>query len=478
MNTQATTHKRQASAMERLFTRSPFSLVTLVARINGEITGEALAAAVGKVQQRHTNLRVRLEDDDRHNPWLTTEGADSIPIEVIPRESAEQWIRVVADGGTVPFDFEKQPPIRFVLIQSDEVSELIVMCHHILCDGMSLAYLVRDLLEHLGDPSLAVTVLPHPVPVGPDTMPSDVSLNPIVRYVIRRINRKWEADPVYFDQHDYEVLTEAYWQTYDHRLASIELSQTETTELVERCRRERVTVNTALTAAFAAAQSIELGERRYEPKLGVAADIRDRLRQPPGEVMGFYAGVATHRYEYDARVGFWDNARTLHAKLQEGFSDEGLFKEPLTWSLLSPTILDAINFKKLGSLVPEEAPGSKKLRDFSRRKDVVQGILKRDKMESPDRVFMGTAITNLARLDFPTTYGPLELERMIMKPGGAFPLASVNLVVGAATAAGRLSLTIEYVENNIDRDTMNALKTTALGFLLDDRGTGSVAGVG
>lgn len=477
MNTQATTHKRQASAMERLFTRSPFSLVTLVARINGEITGEALAAAVGKVQQRHTNLRVRLEDDDRHNPWLTTEGAGSIPVEVIPRESAEQWIRLVADAGTVPFDFEKQPPIRFFLVQSDEVSELIVMCHHILCDGMSLAYLVRDLLEHLGDPSLAVTVLPHPVPVGPDTMPSDVSLNPMVRYVIRRMNRKWEADPVYFDQHDYELLTETYWQTYDHRLASIELSQTETTELVERCRRERVTVNTALTAAFAAAQSIELGEGRYEPKLGVAADLRDRLRQPPGEVMGFYAGVATLSYEYDARVGFWDNARALHAKLQQGFNDETLFKEPLTWSLLSPTILDAINFKKLGSLVPDDAPGSKKLLDFSRRRDVVQGILKRDKMESPDRVFMGTAITNLARLDFPTTYGPLELERMIMKPGGAFPLANVNLVVGAATAAGRLSLTIEYVENNIDGDTMNALEKTALGFLLEDHGTGTVAGV-
>lgn len=478
MTTESTAYKRPASAMERLFTRSPFSLVSVVARIRGDITGEALAAAVGKVRMRHTNLRVRLEDDDQHNPWLTTEGADSIPVEVIPRESAEQWIRVVADAGAVPFDFEKQTPIRFFLIRSDAVSELIVMCHHILCDGMSLAYLVRDLLEHLGDPSLAVTVLPHPVPVGPATMPSDVSLNPLVRYVIRRMNLKWEANPVYFDQHDYELLTEAYWQTYDHRLAPIELSQAETTELVERCRRERVTVTTALTAAFAAAQSIELGERRYEPELGVAADLRNRLRQPAGEAMGFYAGVATYSYEYDARAGFWDNARKLHTKLQEGFTDETLFKEPLTWSLLSPTILDAINFKKLGSLVPEEAPGSTKLRDFSERKDVVQGILKRDKMESPDRVFMGTAITNLTRLDFPTNYGPLELERMIMKPGGAFPLASVNLVVGAVTAAGRLSLTIEYVENNIDRDTMETLQTTTLGLLLDDHRSARDAGAG
>ncbi len=462
------TYKRQATPVERLFTRSPFSLVTMVARIKGKTTEGALTAAVAKVQQRHTNLRVRLEDDDRHNPWLTTEGTGSIPIEVIPRVSAEQWIGVIRKAGKVPFDFEQRPPIRFLLLQSDDVSELIVMCHHILCDGMSLAYLVRDLLEHLGDPSREVAVLPHPTPVNPDTMPSDLSLNPLVRYAIRRINRKWEADPVYFDQHDYELLTEAYWHRYDHQLATIELSPAETIDLVERCRREQVTVNTALTAAFTVAQSIVLGEKRYEPKLGVAADLRDRLLKPAGEAMGFYAGVATHSYQHDPGAGFWDNTRKLHTKLQGGFTDEILFKEPLTWSLLSPTILDAMNFKKLGSLVPEDAPESDKLRDFSRRNDVVQRILERDKMESPDRVFMGTAITNLARLDFPTTYGPLELERMIMKPGGAFPLANVNLVVGAVTAAGRLSLAIEYVENNIDNRTMPAIRKTALGFLLDD----------
>ena len=467
--------KRQTTAMERLFTRSPFSLVTMVARIRGEVTEEALQAAVDKVRQRHTNLRVRLEDDARHNPWLTTEGAAAIPIRVIPRHSPDQWIRVVRETGKVPFDFEKQTPIRFILVQSDETSELIVVCHHILCDGMSLAYVVRDLLEHLGDPSRAVAVLPSPTPISPETMPEGLSLNALVRYAIRRINRKWEADPVYFDQHDYELLTEAYWEEYEHELVCIELSQAETAALVDRSRREQVTVNSALTTAFAAAQSIVLGEGRYEPKLGVAADLRSRLRHPAGEGMGFYAGVATHSYKHDPTVGFWDNARKLHSNLQGGFTEETLFKEPLTWSLLSPSILDAINFKKLGSLVPEAAAGSGKLREFSQRKDVVQGILKRDKMESPDRVFMGTAITNLTRLDFPTSYGHLELERMIMKPGGAFPLGNVNLVVGAVTAAGRLSLAVEYVENNIANETMETIKKTALGFLLADRATGDDA---
>lgn len=99
------------------------------------------------------------------------------------------------------------------------------------------------------------------------------------------------------------------------------------------------------------------------------------------------------------------------------------------------------------------------------REDVVSRILERDKLESPDRVFLGTALTNLTRLDFPSTYGSLQLERLIMKPGGAFPLANVNLVVGAATAAGRLSLTPEYVEQNISEPQIETIKSETLALL-------------
>ena len=81
---------------------------------------------------------------------------------------------------------------------------------------------------------------------------------------------------------------------------------------------------------------------------------------------------------------------------------------------------------------------------------------------------MGTAVTNLTRLDFPIKYGALELDRLIMKPGGGFPLASVNLVLGAVTCAGKLSLVIEYVEDNIERGTMERIKEKALDYLLGD----------
>ena len=79
---------------------------------------------------------------------------------------------------------------------------------------------------------------------------------------------------------------------------------------------------------------------------------------------------------------------------------------------------------------------------------------------------MGTAVTNLARLDFPRKYGELELDRLIMKPGGGFPLVTVNLLLGAVTSAGKLSLVIEYVEDNVDSETMERIKEEAMESLL------------
>jgi hypothetical protein len=79
---------------------------------------------------------------------------------------------------------------------------------------------------------------------------------------------------------------------------------------------------------------------------------------------------------------------------------------------------------------------------------------------------MGTAVTNLTRMDFPRAYGPLALDRLIMNPGGAFPLSNVGLVLGAVTCSGKLSLVMEYAEQAVDTGTMGQVRDEAMTFLL------------
>jgi hypothetical protein len=71
-------------------------------------------------------------------------------------------------------------------------------------------------------------------------------------------------------------------------------------------------------------------------------------------------------------------------------------------------------------------------------------------------------------LDFPKYYGELELDRLIMQPGGAFPLVHVDIVVGAVTCSDKLSLVVEYAEQAVDTPTMEKIKDKAMEYLLGE----------
>jgi len=458
-------YERKVTPLERIFARSPYAIVTMVARIKGNVSENMLKDAIKKVQKRHQNLRVRIQEDADHIPFFTSEGIQEIPISIISRESDEHWISVYHESCTIPFEFEERPAIRFILVQSPDISELIILCHHIICDGLSLAYLARDLMIHLGDPTCEVEVLPDPVPIDKDNLPKEVSVNSIVKYVINRISKKWKKNPTYFDQEDYLSLNQAYWKNFSHQIVSVELSEAQTTTLVKRCRKEEVTVNTAITSAFAGAQFIIQGSK-VNPNNVIATSFRDRIPKPSGEAMGYFAGGVNFKIKYNRKMRFWDNSRKLQKKVKPLYNNKNMFKEILPWMYLDPTIMESLSFKMIGPLVSPDSPRYNKLSSFSKQDDVISSLLKKQNMDCLEKPFLGTAITNLGRLDFPRMYGTLELDRLIMNPGGLFPLALVNLVVGIVTCAGKLSLLLEYTEKTIDSTTIEKIKEKALTFLL------------
>jgi NRPS condensation-like uncharacterized protein len=458
-------YQRKVTGAERFFSHSPFSVVTMVARIKGNVTEEMLKKAVSKVQQRHALLRIRIKEDDLHDPWFTNQGVGDIPIEIVPRQSENDWINIHAQASMIPFEFETHPLIRFILVQSADASELIILCHHMICDGLSLAYLARDLMVHLGDASAEVEMLPDPEPITLDNLPADVSVSGLVKYFIQKIRQSWAEEIVFFDQEDYRALTRTYWDHYRHEILTIELSEEETAALVARCRMEQVTVNTALTAAFSGAQSIIVGDAPHRAKIAIAASLRDRLLKSPGEAMGFYAQGFELKMKYNPKKSFWDNARQYHKKLRSNFTNKKIFGNFPMYLEMDSNIYAALNYKKLGALVLPNSPRYQKLSEFSSRDDVVVRLLKRAKMETLETKLLGSAITNLGRLDFPSTYGALKLDRLIMQPGGAFPLVHVDMVIGAVTCAGKLSLVLEYAEEAVDTGTMEKIKDKAIEYL-------------
>jgi hypothetical protein len=333
---------------------------------------------------------------------------------------------------------------------------------------MSLAYLARDLMVHLGDPGAEARVLPAPAPISLENLPADVALSGLVKFFIKRIKKQWAGEIVTFDQEDYEALNQAYWDTYHHEILTVELSEAETSALVARCRGEQVTVNTALLAAFSGAQHFVVGEKPHHARAVSAVSLRDRLPDPPGEGMGYYALGLKVNHKYDSKISFWENARKYHQKITANLSNKKVFGDLPAFLQMDSNIYEALNFKKLGALVAPDSPRYGKLAGFSQREDVVVKLLKRAGMATLDTKLMGPAITNLGRLDFPRKYGDLELDRLFMQPGGAFPLVHVDMVIGVVTCAGKLSLVLEYAREAVDPPTMRQIKEKAMQTLFSE----------
>jgi hypothetical protein len=458
-------YERPITGFERMLTWSPYSIVTMVARIKGNVNTSELRDAITKLQQRHTLLRVRVKLDKNNIPWFTSENNQDLPIKIVLRKNESDWINIINIECKIPFLFETQTPIRFILIYSPEISELVIVCHHIICDGLSLAYLARDILEYLGNPKRLVEILPDPVPISSKSMPKEVNLNGIVKFFVNKQSQKWKAMEIYFNQQDYEELTKVYWQHFQHQMISIELSEEQTTTLVLKCHTEKVTVNSALTMAFIEAQIKEQGDKIFHSKIGIASNLRDRLQNPVGEVMGLYAGLVNLNHRYNHKKSFWENVRIFHRKVQSRYTNKELFQQLLLFDYLNPAILESRHFKVLGSYISTESPCYEKIHKFSQQEDMVLVLLKHSNQDSVNTMYLGTAITNLTRLPFPTQYGPLILDRLIMNPGGGFPLATVNLVLGVVTCADKLSLLIEYEVNTINSSTVENIKARALELL-------------
>ncbi len=461
------TYKRKITAWERMLNISPYSVVAMVTRIKGRITEEMLRNAVDKVQQRHSLLEVRIEMDENQQYWFTSEGVIEIPIELLPREDNNTWIDVYDKACLQPFELDKEPLIRFYLIHSDDISDVMIFCHHVICDGISLAYLARDLMEHLGDQDKEIEILEDSLPVSRKTIPENQKLNGLVMKLLDRINRKWKAEEIVFDQEDYINLHEAYWKNLTHKSISVELSELETKQLIQNCKSNSVSVNSALTAAFMGAQKIVQGEKPFSSNVAVAVNLRNRLQPPEEEGMGFYASIVNLKFKYDTKKSIWENAEFFHKKVTKLYTDNNYFKNPLLFTKLEASLIESKPYKILGHLVKPEQSRYDKISEFSKRDDTIVSLLKRSKTETIENVNIGTAVTNLTRMNFPSTFGDLELDRLIVHPGAGFPLVTVNLVVGVVTCSGKMSLLLDFAEEQIDTKTVQRIKEVALQLLLN-----------
>jgi len=340
--------------VSRLLYRAPYCDIMMMARFYGRISKTSLETALLKARRKYPLLNSRLIQDDNGNVEFAYDYDQEFPIKVFCEKACADWIELAWNEQKTPFNLNEGPLIKFLLIDTTDTTDLVTICHHCICDGLSLVYLTKDIAAFLDNPDASVQPLPVPPAINMDNLSVSVSVGItglLTKLLAKYLNRAWNRRKVLFTQQDYEHLYNEYWKEKDIGLLVFCLSKDITSLLIEKCHVEHVTVNSALTTAFSLAQyDLQGNNQPYLKKALLAINIRHLFKNPPGENFGLLA-VGNEISLPSGNDGFWNIARRFNSEIKEMLSNPKEFLSLIaSLDYIEPTLLDAVYFSESGSL--------------------------------------------------------------------------------------------------------------------------------
>ncbi|RYZ48771.1 MAG: condensation protein, partial [Sphingobacteriales bacterium] len=270
----------------------------LAAEIDGTASVSKWELAIKAAQSRHPNLSVRIVMDQMSRPAIEHVENLAIPFRVVSAHPAYGWEQEVEKELSQRFDTTRGPLVRIVLVQKPKDCVLIVVANHILADGTSVSYLIRDLLAAV----MGSKLKSYQVQLSNDQtlgLPEDLPVQSVEEMPIMKASRKIVRPLV----------------------SSLRFSSDKTNRIIERARAERTTVHGAICAA-----AVMAGRKmRVE-----WSDIKMELISPicSRGVLGlddnFGLNITTHPifFENEQELTFWELARMAKNGLEGTISEE------------------------------------------------------------------------------------------------------------------------------------------------------------
>jgi NRPS condensation-like uncharacterized protein len=354
-----------------------------VAKLQGQFSSEQLSTVLRQVQQHHPLLRVRIATDAIGQPKFV-ETDDEIPLRLVARTDDRHWQAELEVELVRSLDWQVAPLLRVILLQSGAESELMIICHHAISDGLSGVYLMRDILQGLG---------------GKIFEWSDLSAALSLESALLGIAPSPEttAKPT-----DYPPPLSRRPRPHIH---TVLLSPEFTQQLIQRSRAEHTTVHGAISAAFLLALTQQDAKSSDMMRCFHPVNVRAQLSLPMPDGVGLYICNCTTTHSLQADSAFWDVARSVKSQLSQidiaqQVVEERQLRQPIMANLTDATAL-------------VEAAKSQYLCQLN--------------------------VTNLGRIDMAQQYGNIRIKAL-HAPAVTSGVAGRN--VGVATLGDRLALTI------------------------------------
>ncbi len=298
--------KRKLLLMERIMyvdAATPLNGV-FTAKIRGSVNPGNLSVALARMQQKHPLLRVRIDEESTGGPYfVSNENIGPIPIRIAERLTDDDWLKESQAECHKLFAGENEPFARVVWLRSTEVSELLLILPHCICDGGSAVSLMNEMLTVLDDPQQQLK--PH------DPVNSIQELTPEIFNTGKNI---WKI-------RIFSLLVKLFFLLPDSRkkfnagndyVLHWRLDEEHTLALARACKKAGASVHATLCVAFMQAFRQTQG-RKARGRVISPVDIRLFIPQIKPDTLFAFAPIVELALRKD--VNFWDAARKIKTEL-------------------------------------------------------------------------------------------------------------------------------------------------------------------
>ncbi|MDQ6481335.1 condensation domain-containing protein [Dyadobacter sp. LHD-138] len=317
---------------------TPVNLIFTVT-VEGCLSQGNLEKALQKVQNRHPLLKIVVWQDEKGIPWyVSPDKIQPIPLRIVERNSDKDWRNEAEKEWHKLFDVEKEPLTRLVWVRSERTSELILVCHHCICDATSVMQLMHEILEVADNPGKDIGSY-QAVSSLMDLVPVDIQRNManiFTANLITGMTRFYLGVVSWMKEKKKDHFYTINWK----------LNSDMTGVILEKCKEEGLSINTVLSLTFMKAfQNVRhlstnrrmfcsVDARRFLPEIG-----SDHLFPFPVMI-----DLSLGNKQYD----FWHQARYLRDKLYNKIEKTDIRKMLMYTEQLVSLLPKSIRYAKAG----------------------------------------------------------------------------------------------------------------------------------
>lgn len=353
------------------------------AKIRGTITLEGLIYALGRIQHKHPLLGVVIREDENGRPYFVSDTKiPPIPVQILERLDDDHWQMVSTNEWERTFDVRKGPLARVIWLRSNDVSELLLVLPHCICDGTSILTLMRELLQVLDKPE--TVLIPYPSFESVDTfIPAALSSNWKLRIKLWLLSRIAVAVLALKTRGQQPARGK-------HYMVHWKLDRAATTALINACKIENTSLHAVFSVAFMEAHRHVMGDASHG-KVICPVDIRRFIGEIKQDHLFAFAPIAELSIN-NMQGNFWAKTRQLKTDLTNAIDKMDVRKLLLTSEYFHTAATGMVNFLK--------------------KTDGTHDV----------------TLSNMGKLDIPDQYETFELET-IYSPSAAFPWRNANTLV-------------------------------------------------